>query len=82
MPRQTKAKTISAAKHLEAFALFTMARQHQEKANEFFKALKASLGRENAEHLSDAMWGDMGTFDEALAREGFVVKAAPKKRSR
>lgn len=84
MPRQTKekSKTISAMKRLELFALFTMARQHTDKATEFFNALKDTLGSEDANHFSDAIWGDYGDFDSALQKEGFVVAPKPKKRGR
>lgn len=77
----TKLKPISPQKRLEIFALYTMAKQHTDKATAFFNALKDALGSENADYMSDLIWGgDFGSFDEALKKEGFVVKAKAKKR--
>lgn len=70
-------KTISFDDGLKARALFALAADHYKDAAGFEKALSKLLALDDASgycgHLSDAMTSGDSGFDEALAKEGFVI---------
>jgi hypothetical protein len=73
--------TITRSTYLQALGLFTVAKRHTEKAEEFSDELCKLLGfndrnDNSAGHLSDAVWG-MGQFDEALKLSGITVTDEP-----
>lgn len=84
MDTQTK-KAITPETKLKAFALFTMAHTHYQRAMEFERAIAEMLGYEDdgpyCGCISDEMC-DGGNFDRGLKNEGFEVKAPAKKRKR
>ncbi len=73
----TDTRTISRATYLQALGLFTMASRHRQKADEFSNELFALLGSDKSSHVSDAVYDDRRTFDEALKLEGFTVEEGP-----
>lgn len=83
MASQTK-KSITADTRLKAFALFTMAHNHYERAREFEQAVADLLEIEDGPYcgcISDEMCGG-GNFDRGLKNEGFEVKAPARKSRR
>lgn len=83
MATQVK-KTITADTRLKAFALFTMAHDHYQRAREFEQAVADLLDVEDGPYcgcISDEMC-DGGNFDRGLKNEGFVVAPTPKKAKR
>jgi hypothetical protein len=69
-------KMITRTTYLQALGLFTMAHRHRTKADEFQKELATLLGVDphDSGHVSDAIYDDRRTFDEALKLEGFTVE--------
>lgn len=71
------ANDLEHSRYLQALGLFTMARRHAERADEYRNELHALLGIETGSHVEDAIWSggpiDIPEFDEALRREGFNV---------
>lgn len=69
---------ISPDDRLRAFALFTMAVEHAQKAREFQEAMMSLLCVDEANYLSDALWSteraSTRDFDAALSKDGFEVK--------
>lgn len=84
MATQAK-KTITPDTKLKAFALFTMAHTHYQRAREFEEAIAEMLGYEEdgpyCGCISDEMC-DGGNFERGLKNEGFETKAAAKKPKR
>lgn len=70
---------LSEDQYLQAFALFTMARQKSGEARQLELGLCKVLGLSpHNDHLSDAIWSYHvadDAFDVALAREGYEVPA-------
>lgn len=78
-------KIITPDQKLKAFALWSMARDHYDKAREFETALAELLDMEDSPYcgcISDELQGHRGSFDRGLENEGFVVKAPAKKAKR
>lgn len=68
--------TITRGSYLAALGLYTMAKRHYRKSDEFAKELEALLGVEvGASHVSDAIFSEDGDFDRALERENIIVEA-------
>lgn len=78
-------KIITPDTRLKAFALFSMAADHYQKAHEFETAIAEMLGYEAdggyCGCISDEMCNGRN-FDRGLKNEGFVVKAPAKKAKR
>ena len=66
--------TIDRNTYLCALGLFTLARHHSLKLEEFHKALHSTLGLpETGSSVSDAVY-DHGDFSRALADEGIEIE--------
>lgn len=72
----TDEKTVSPAQHLQMLALFTIAKQHADKAQQFVSALKEMSGADT-DHFEDGIWDGRGReFDEIFRNAGFAVRKA------
>lgn len=82
-PKAKKIIKISQSKYLQALGLFTLAADHYKKAREFEIAMGELIGHPDKDgyfgHLSDAVFM-RESFDKALAKEGFVVIPAKKRK--
>ena len=75
--------TITEDQRLQAFALYTMAKHHNEETGRYYNALARMLGlkdrSEDPGHISDSIWGfdnppGLSEFDEMLRRMGVTVQ--------
>lgn len=75
-----KKKQISQATYLQALGLFTLANRTYLKAQEYESALAKLLKYPEPylNHLSDEIVEPRANFDDALKREGYVVRKAKK----
>lgn len=79
MDAKTKMKPLDQSRYLQALGLFTMARAHAERAEQFRDELVRFLGADECSYIEDVVWQDgagLKQFDAALALEGFKVKRA------
>lgn len=80
--RKAEMEEIDRDTYLRALALFTMAREHAQKATLYQNALASLFGKERHEldAFSDALYGgerwDL-PFDELLRREGYFMAEPP-----
>jgi len=69
--------SISYDKYLMAKGLFHLATEHRRKSSEFEHALHDLLNVDIHSHISDAIWDDNDTLEDALKREGVEVEEPP-----
>lgn len=79
MTTKTEPKQLSSNQHLQAYALFIMAKQHNAKAAQFEHALAETLGlpANDMGRIGDSIYDGKpdapGLFDQLIEREGFLV---------
>lgn len=75
MADKKKLKTITIERRHATYEYYTLATDHYEKANEYYRTLKELLGIDDDNYeWSDLIFGGENSFDDVLAKE-FVVKA-------
>lgn len=75
--KPTEMKPLDQSRYLQALGLFTMARAHAERAEQFRTELITFLGVDGCGYVEDAVWEDgagLKQFDAALALEGFTIE--------